>query len=113
MDISTAELSVPNSYQSSKRHSDVSTDDLSNEWFISFAQTTKTKNTTQNYSISALLPLFRRYRVNHVYFNKTLTGEWSTDTIDDRTKSLDGDRYAQVYANKGYFAKIYPMDSRP
>jgi hypothetical protein len=32
--------------------------------------------------------------------------------MDGRLKSLDGNRYAQVFANKGYFAKIYPMDSK-
>ena len=27
-------------------------------------------------------------------------------------KSIHGDRYAQVFANKGYFSHIYPMDSK-
>ena len=43
---------------------------------------------------------------------KTVVGYWSTDTLDGRTKSLDGNKYAQVFVNKGYFAKIYPMDSK-
>ena len=43
---------------------------------------------------------------------KRLTGKWSTDTIDGRTKSLDGNHYAQIFVNKQCFAKIYPMDSK-
>ena len=29
-----------------------------------------------------------------------------------RSKSLDLNLYAQVFANKGYFAKVYPMDKK-
>ena len=41
---------------------------------------------------------------------KRLNGAWSTDTLDGRTKSLDDNRYAQVFANKQYLAKLYPID---
>ena len=47
-----------------------------------------------------------------MFERKTLTGDWATDTIDGRCKTLDGNRYAQVFANKGYFAKLYPMDKK-
>ena len=43
---------------------------------------------------------------------KTLTGPWVTDTVNGRTKSLDGNRYAQIVTNKNYFAKMYPMDTK-
>ena len=44
---------------------------------------------------------------------KTLTGQWSTDTIDSNCgKSLDGNRYAQVFSNKNYYAKVYPIESK-
>ena len=61
---------------------------------------------------SALLPLSRRYRVDRMFHWKSIAGEWSTDTIDGRYKSLDGNRYAQVFANRNYFSRIYPMDSK-
>ena len=32
--------------------------------------------------------------------------------MDGRCKSLEGNKYAQVFANKGYFARIYPMESK-
>ena len=47
-----------------------------------------------------------------MYHRKLLSGAWSTDTMDARCKSLDGNSYAQVFANKGYFAKVYPMDKK-
>jgi hypothetical protein len=46
-------------------------------------------------------------------FERTqLRGDWSTDTFDGRVKSKDGNRYAQVFANKKYFAAVYYMDSK-
>ena len=47
-----------------------------------------------------------------MYDAKCLTVTWSTNTIDGKTKSLDCNRYAQIFANKQYFAKLYPMDSK-
>ena len=47
-----------------------------------------------------------------MFARKTLKGEWSTDTIDARCKSLDDNKYCQVFANKGYFAILYSMDSK-
>ena len=32
--------------------------------------------------------------------------------MDGRCISLDGNKYAQVFANERYFSKIYPMDSK-
>ena len=54
----------------------------------------------------------RRYRADRDFYRKTLSGSWSTDTMDGRVKSLEGNRYAQVFANKGYFSKIYPMNNK-
>ena len=59
-----------------------------------------------------MLPLSKTYTADWMYFSKTLTGEWSTDTLDGRTKSLDGNRYPQVFAYNEYFAKVYPMESK-
>ena len=47
-----------------------------------------------------------------MFERKTLRGQWSTDTMDGGCKSLDDNRYAQVFANKSYFSRIYPMDSK-
>ena len=113
LDIGDTDLPYPSVFQSSSRHSDVSPEDLSERWYISIKTAEKTiKNTTQRFLCSAILPLSRRYRADRMFYLKQLKGHWSTDTIDGRTISLDGNRYAQIFANVNYFAKIYPMDSK-
>lgn len=100
-------------FQSSDRHTDVSPADLSERWNISLSTAIQTlKKTTQRFLRSAVLPLSRRYRADRVFERKTLAGTWSTDTMDGRSKSLEGNRYAQVFANKSYFSRIYPMDRK-
>ena len=70
------------------------------------------KKTTQRFTRSAILPLAGRHRADRVFSRKTLSGVWSTDTMDGRTRSLDGNRCAQVFGNESHCAKIHPMDSK-
>ena len=58
------------------------------------------------------MPLARRYRTDKMYENPRLRGEWFTDTLDGIIISKDGNRYGQVFANRGFFAHIYPMDAK-
>ena len=75
LDIGDADLPIPSVFQSSKRHADASPEDLSERWFISIKQATKTlKNTAQRFLRSALLPLSRRYRADRTFQMKRLTG---------------------------------------
>ena len=100
-------------FQSTGRHTDTTPEDLSQRWHISIAQAIKTlKNTTQKFLRSAILPLSRRYRADRMFDRKTLVGRWSTDTMDGRCKSLEGNKYAQIFANDKYFAKPYPLDTK-
>ena len=39
-----------------------------------------------------------------MFERKTLRGQWSTNTMDGKCKSLDGNKCAQVFANKHYFS---------
>lgn len=113
IDPGTSDVPELNTFQSSQRHTDVSPADLSERWSISIATAIQTlKKTTQRFLRSAVLPLSRRYRADRVFQRKTLAGRWSTDTMDGRSKSLEGNRYAQVFANKSYFSRIYPMDRK-
>ena len=99
------DVPTPPSFTTGNRHTDVSPTDLAERWCISIPQAMQTlKKTTQNFVRSAILPLTRRYRADRMFYRKTLAGEWSTDTMDGRIKSLDGNRHAQVFANKGYFS---------
>jgi hypothetical protein len=113
IDPGKTDVPILHSFQSSDRHSDVTPHDLSERWGISLTTAAQTlKETTQRFLRSALLPLSRRYRTDRVFSRKTLSGNWSTDTMDGRSKSLGGNRYAQVFSNNAYFSRIYPMDKK-
>ena len=100
-------------FMSKERHTSVTAQDLSERWHIGIGQAMETlKRTTQRMVRSATMPLGRRYRVDRFFGTKRLPGDWSTDTLDGRVVSRDGNKFAQVFANKGYFAHIYPMDSK-
>ena len=87
----SAKAKPPLTFHSKNRHSDVTPEDLSERWFISPAQAAMTlKKTTQKFMRSALLPLSRRYRADRMFYRKTLSGHWSTDTMDGKTKSING-----------------------
>ena len=58
------------------------------------------------------MPLGRRYRADRHFEKPRLRGDWSTDTLDGCVVLKAGNRYGQVFANKSYFAAIYPMDSK-
>ena len=77
MDIGHTDLNMPNVFQSSDRHTDVSPEDVSERWFISIQQAKDTiKRTTQKFLRSAILHLSRRYRADRMYHTKTLRGQW-------------------------------------
>ena len=100
-------------FVSNERHSQVSPEELSDRWCIGLAQARNTiKITTQKGVRSAILPLSRRYRADRVFERPLLRGQFYTDTMDARTKSLDGNRYAQVFANQDFFAVAYPMEHK-
>jgi len=58
------------------------------------------------------MPLAGRYRADRIFEKRQLRGKCFTDTLDGRATSKDGDRYGQVFANRGYFATVYPMDTK-
>ena len=47
-----------------------------------------------------------------MYEKQRLRAECFTDTLYSRVTSKDGNRYGQVFINRGYFATIYPMDTK-
>ena len=108
-----SDITLPRTFQTKGRHSDVSPQDLSERWGISVAQAALTlKATTQKYMRSALMPLSRRYRVDRYFQKKTFKAHVYTDTMDARVKSIDGNRYGQVFATKDFFCEIYPMATK-
>jgi hypothetical protein len=68
------------------------------------------KRTTQRVIQSAVMPLARQYHADRMFQTKRLAGKWASDTMDGHVKSLDGNQYAQVFSNGGFFfAEVYPM----
>ena len=113
IDSGSSDIPMLNTFQSTNRHTDVNPQQLSERWGISVNTAAHTlKHTTQKFLRCAILPLSRRYRADRVFTRKTLSGDWSTDTMDGRGKSLDGNKHAQVFSNKHYFSQIYPMDKK-
>ncbi len=100
-------------FQSKGRHSSITAEDLCERWQIGLAQAKETlKRTSQRLMRSAVMPLARRYHADRMFFKKRLRGMWSSDTMDGRVKSLDGNRYGQVFANNNFFAEVYPMATK-
>ena len=100
-------------FVSGDRHSAVSAEELSDRWGVGLLRAKQTlKVTTQKGIRSALLPLSRRYRADRIFDKRVLPGKWFTDTMDGRCKSLDGNRYAQVFTNKQGFVEAYPMEKK-
>ncbi len=94
-------------FQSKGRHSSVSPEDISERWQIGLEQAKETlKRTTQRLARSAVMPLARRYRADRQFQTKRLDGMWASDTMDGRVKSLDGNRYGQVFSNGTFFAEV-------
>jgi hypothetical protein len=100
-------------FVSNERHTAVTAAELSERWCIGLAQATNTiRITTQRGIRSATLPLSRRYRADCVFDRPLLRGQFSTDTVDGRCKSMDGNQYAQLFATKDLFVAVYPMESK-
>ena len=113
IDPGKSDVPITHKFQSSDRHSDVTAQDLSECLGISISTSANTlKKNTQKFLRSAVLTLSRRYITDQVFTRNTLQGNWSTDTKDVRCKSLEGNRYAEGFANKEFLFSIYPMDSK-
>jgi hypothetical protein len=108
--VEVEDLPQAKTFQSKGRHSTTTAEDLSERWHIGLVQAKETmKRTTQRLKRSAAMPLARRYRADRMFERKRLRGMWSSDTMDGRVTSIDGNRYGQVFANGSFFAAIYPM----
>ena len=111
--VDVADVPADKTFASTERHTSVTPEDLSERWGIRLQQAKETlKRTTQKIVQSANMPLGRRYRADQNFEKPRLRGDWSTNTLYGHVVSKAGNRYGQVFANKSYFAAIYPMDSK-
>ena len=108
-----SDVPLRRTFVSNERHSAVTAAELSERWCIGLSQATNTiKITTQQGIRSATMPLARRYRADRVFERPLLRGQFSTDTVDGRCKTMDGNTYAQVFATKDLFVAVYPMETK-
>ncbi len=97
----------------SERHSSVTFENLSRKWNIGLETAKRTLQvTTQQGVRTAVHPLHRRYRVDHLHLNRRrLNGDWFTDTLFSKVVSLQGNTCAQVFTN-GSFTTVHPLSSK-
>jgi hypothetical protein len=109
----TDDVPTRRTFVSNERHLGVSAEELSDRWCIGLSQAQHTiKVTTQLATRSATMPLSRGYRADRVFETPLLRGQFYCATMDGRCKSLDGNRYSQVFASKDFFAVVYPMETK-
>ncbi len=97
----------------SERHSSVMVENLSCKWNIGLETTKQTLQvTTQRGIKTAVHPLHRRYRADHLHLNRRrLNGDWFTDTLFSKVILIQGSMCAQVF-NNGSFTTVHPLDSK-
>ena len=104
--IDPATIKVQNTFLSSEKHTNTTSEDLSKRWSISVAQAALTlKATPQKPKRSALMPLSRRYRADRMFGVKRLNCMMATNTLDAWVKSIHGQQYCQVFGNKDFFVE--------
>jgi Reverse transcriptase (RNA-dependent DNA polymerase) len=96
-----------------ERHTSVTAENLARMWGIGLETAKRTLHvTTQRGVRTAIHPLHRRYRVDHLHLNRRrLNGDWYSDTLFSKVTSLQGNNCAQVFTN-GSFTSIHPLISK-
>jgi hypothetical protein len=104
------ELTPPHTFLSKDRHSNTAPEDLSEKWGLRVAQAALTlKASTRRLIQSALMPLARRCRMDRMFSANRLEGTFATDAMDMRCRSIHGEKFCQVFANKEFFAAAHPV----
>ena len=107
------DVPLPHTFISTKRHTDVTPDDLANRWMIGIEQAKSTLNaTTQHYVRSALLPLSRRYRTDRYFYRNRLASTFAADIYHGRCASARGNKYCFIVAHPNGFCVAYPQKTK-
>ena len=100
-------------FASKEKHSDINVYNISRRWKIVIGAITKTlKATTQMMLRSAIMPISRRYISDRMFERPHIKGMIFTDTMTGRYKLLNGNLYAQVFADDSFFDAAYPMEKK-
>jgi hypothetical protein len=107
------ELTLPHTFLSKDRHSNTAPEDLSEKWGLSVAHAALThKATTQRLIRSALMLLARRHHTDRMFSVNRLEGTFAANTMDMRCRSIHGEKFCQVFANKEFFAAACPIERK-
>ena len=107
------DLPFPHTFISTKRHTDVLPEDLSERWMIGIEQAKATiEASTQHYVRSAILPMSRRYRTDRYFYRNRLDATFSADIYYGRCTSGRGNKYCFIIAHPNGFCVAYPQKSR-
>ena len=95
------------------RHSNIGPDELSRKWNIGLQTAKDTLAATTQHGVrTAVHPMSRRLRVDHLHLQRPLLrGTWYADTLLSKVKSIRGNTCANVFT-QGRFTKVVPMKSR-
>ena len=95
------------------RHSKATPEEVARKWNIGLQTAKDTlKVTTQAGIRTAIHPMTRRLRVDHLHLHRQrLRGTWYMDTLMSKVKSKLGNTCANVYTD-GKFTRAVPMTSR-
>ena len=108
--MATKSLEIRESEVLSKtRHSVITAEHIARTFNIGLDKAKKTLEvTTQKGIHTAIAPLFRRYRTDHISLHLDhLRSQWYVDWMPAKTKSITGCTGAFVYTN-GKFTEVYP-----
>ena len=102
-----------NSILTTDRHSKVTPEELARKWNIGIDTAKRTLEvTTQKGVRTAVQPMSRRVRVDHLDLHRPLMrGTWYADTLSAKVKSLTGNTCANIYT-QGKFTKVIAMTAK-
>ena len=94
-------MPVRRTFVSTEHHSRINADQIAERFGIGPIRAAATlRATLQRGMRSAILPTWRRYKVDRMFQQKRLSGKFSTDTAWVKIKSLNGNVASQVYTHK-------------
>jgi hypothetical protein len=82
-------------------------------WNVGLEMAKRTLQVTTRRGVrTAVHPLHRRYRVDHLHLNRRrLNGDWFSDTLFSKVVSIQGNTCSQVFTN-GNFTTVHPLVSK-
>ena len=96
-----------------ERHSDINPFEIRKRWQIGLGAATKTlKAKTQRMLRLTIMSVLRRYRSDRMFERPHIKGEIFIDTMAGRYKSLNNNRFAQLFVNNYFFDAAYPMEKK-